>query len=72
MTDRFNAITVVLEKDIRDDDAEFILNAIRMIKGVLSVKGNVNDGVSEYVAKERVRREFRDKLLDIIYPKNEK
>jgi hypothetical protein len=34
MTDRYNSLTVVLDRDIREDDAEHILNAIRMIKGV--------------------------------------
>lgn len=67
MTDRFNTLTVVLEKDIRDDDAEHILTAIRMVRGVLSVKGNVSDP-SAYMAEERAKREIGQKLLAVIYP----
>jgi hypothetical protein len=43
MTDRYNALTVVLEHDIRDDDAEAVANAIRQLRRVLSVSGNVAD-----------------------------
>jgi hypothetical protein len=32
MTDRFNALTVVLEKDIRKDDAQAIMSAIMQLK----------------------------------------
>lgn len=37
MTDRYFALTVLLKKDTREDDAERILNAIEMIKGVSKV-----------------------------------
>ena len=68
MTDRYNSLTVVLEKDFRDDDAEHLINAIKMIKGVLSVKGNISD-YSDLVAEERVRRELVAKLWEVIHPK---
>lgn len=57
MTDRFLTLTVVLDRDYRDDDAQSIIDAIKMVKGVLSVKGNVADG-SEYMAIERARHEL--------------
>lgn len=66
MTDRFNALIVVLEKDMRDDDAEHLINAIKMLKGVLSVEGNVADSIGEYATEMRVHREYRDKLLEIM------
>lgn len=34
MTDRVKGLTVIFEQDIRDDDCEYITNAIRMIRGV--------------------------------------
>jgi hypothetical protein len=67
MTDRYNSITVVLERDIRDDDAEPILSAIRMIKGVQSATGNVAE-VSDYIAEQRAIRELGQKILNVIYP----
>ena len=37
MTDRYDAFTVVLERNIRTDDAEPVLAAIRQLRGVLDV-----------------------------------
>lgn len=68
MTDRYNTLTVVLEKDIRDDDAEALLTAIRQLRGVLSVNGNVAD-LTAYMAEERAKRELGDKLWQVLYPK---
>ena len=38
MTDRINAFIVILDRDIREDDAEDTITALKQIKGVLSVK----------------------------------
>lgn len=70
MTDRYNALTVVLEKDIRDDDAEALLAAIRQLRGVLSVSGNVAD-MDDHIAQERVRHDLGQKLWDVLHPKHE-
>lgn len=67
MTDRYHAFTVVLEEDIRCDDGEPILNALRQIRGVISVKPHVT-GVADHDARERVRHEFAKKLWDVLYP----
>ncbi len=69
MTDRYYALTVVLEKDIRDDDAEPILNAIKMIKGVQDVQPHISDP-GTWVAQERARRELGEKLWYVLYPKD--
>lgn len=66
MTDRINAITVVLENDIRDDDAEALLNAIRMIRGVLSVEPHIADSISATVTEMRIRNDLRKQLYQII------
>lgn len=68
MTDRFNTLTVVLEKDMRDDDAERLLDAIRCMRCVLSVDGNVANP-SDYMAEERVKRDLSDKLWQVLHPK---
>lgn len=68
MTDRFHSLTVVLVQDIREDDAEALIQAICMLRGVVSASGNVSDPTS-YMAEQRARRELEQKLLDIIHPK---
>jgi inosine-uridine nucleoside N-ribohydrolase len=68
MTDRFNALTVVLEQDIREDDAQAIIAAISQLRGVASVEGNVAD-MHSHIAKEQALHELRGKMMDIIFPK---
>ena len=68
MSEQINTITVVLEKETRDDDCESILTAIRMVKGVLSAEPNIADSL-DYMAEERAKRELGAKLWEIIYPK---
>lgn len=43
MTDRYHALTVVLDTDIRSDDAAQIIDAIRQVRGVLTVDPIVAD-----------------------------
>lgn len=63
MTDRVNAITVVLKKDTRTDDVEQLLNAILMLKGVENVKLNVSDLCEKYIAEVRVKSDLMRKVL---------
>ena len=67
MTDRYNAFLVILEHDIRSDDAEATINAIRQIKGVLNVQPHVAD-FDEAIAESRIRNELHKKLFRVIYP----
>jgi len=71
MTDRYNTITVVLEADMRDDDAEGLLEAIRRMRGVLTVKGDVADPTA-FMAEERARRELGRGLWNLLYPDQKK
>jgi hypothetical protein len=65
MTDRFYALTVILEKDIREDDAQYIIDAIKMIKGVLTIKGEISDSVT-CMAEVRAKIYLKNKLLETL------
>lgn len=66
MTDRHKGYVVVLEKDIREDDAEeSILPALRMIKGVLEVRP-IGDHPGDNIARLRAEATLRDKLYQFI------
>lgn len=67
MTDRYNALIVVLEQDMRDDDAEALLSAIMQLRGVQSVTGNVVD-IGSHTSDERARHDLGKKLLHVLYP----
>lgn len=65
MTDRVKGFTVILEEDIRIDDVQVILDAVKMIRGVGHVEPSILTSNDLY-ARERVKMEMREKILQII------
>lgn len=65
MADRVKGFTVTLEKDIRIDDVEEILNAVRCIKGVLHVEPSLSTH-EDFMAQVRIKTELRHKLYEIL------
>ncbi|MEM5009345.1 hypothetical protein WKH57_01360 [Niallia taxi] len=65
MTERLKGLYVTFEKDIREDDAEYISNAIRMIKGVTSVNGIIVNAEDE-MNRERIRLEFKRRMYEAL------
>ena len=65
MTDRLKGCTVVFDKDIRVDDAEHLLNAIRMLSGVIEVTPEVSVP-SEFHAQIRAHIEIQRRLLKVL------
>lgn len=65
MTDRISYLTVVLDKEYRDDDVECIVNAIQMVKGVADVGLNVANP-SDYTARTLVRLDLTKKIWDAL------
>lgn len=65
MTDRHAGYVVTLAEDVREDDAQDILNALRMVRGVLSVEP-VRADAQLSIATGRARAETREKLLALL------
>ena len=61
MTDRVKGLVVTFDKDIRIDDVEPIIEAIRMIKGIASVQPSIAE-VSDQINQQRIRNEYRHKV----------
>ena len=61
MTDRVDSLVVVLDRDMRDDDVEHLMKAIRMLRFVADVSHRVVDQ-DAYVAREWVRSQLRERL----------
>lgn len=66
MTDRIKGVYVALDKDYRVDDAEAILEAIKMIKGVSEVAINVTD-FDDWTNRSRIRMELSAKLWEALH-----
>lgn len=65
MTDRLKGVTVVFDRDIRVDDAEAILAAIQMIKGVARVAPSISTS-DDWMNRERVRIELVEKIFEVL------
>ena len=62
MTDRHAGYLVTLDVDLRDDDAQAVLNAICMIKGVIVAEPLVADPMGT-IAENRARRAIWDRMM---------
>lgn len=65
MTDRVKGLTITLEKDVRVDDVEYIVNAIKMIKGISSVDLSIVT-FDDHINRARIYGEVRTKLFEFI------
>jgi hypothetical protein len=65
MTDRHAGYIVTLAEDIREDDAEAVLTALRMVSGVVSVTPLVSD-YTFAIARERRDRVWAGSLRDLV------
>ena len=65
---KYSSLTVVLDKNLSEEQMVPLMAAVGQLRGVLSVKGGPIEAMAEHVATERVRREIGDKLFAIVYP----
>ena len=67
LSDRVHSLTVVLDRDMREEDVGTIMQAIAQLRHVVSVGGNVASP-ADYVAMERARYELGRKVVAAVYP----
>jgi hypothetical protein len=65
MTDRVNALIVVLDDDYRTDDVEAIINMIQMIKGVALVEKQIMAG-EDYAHRARIAYTLQPQIMKAI------
>jgi len=68
MGDRISSFTIIMGKDIGEDQAELIKTAMLQVKGVIEVAPNTTDNLAQAVANTRIRNELWNKIREIIYP----
>lgn len=66
MTDRVHSITVVLDRNYREDDLEPLLTALRQMRGIIDVELNVAD-IASSVATSRARISVIEELNKVVH-----
>lgn len=66
MTDRHAGYLVTLAKDIREEDAEAIVTALRQIRGVIAVEPVPADHFAQTIAGNRVDLEWRERISKML------
>lgn len=64
MTDRYNSFLVILDRDIRDDDAQAILTTLKQVRGVVDVKPNISNNFEGVVGQARLANRFKTMIMD--------
>lgn len=65
MTDLHSGFVVTLAQDLRADDAEAVLLAISMIKGVQSIDPIPAQAPEAFIVEQRLNRRWRTVLEDL-------
>lgn len=65
MTESVHSFQVVLRRDIREDDVEPLLNAIRLLTGVLEVTP-IKSSWDSTMAEERARDEMASRIYELL------
>jgi hypothetical protein len=65
VTDRHSGYVVTLAADVRDDDAQAIITALRMVRGVISVEPVIAD-IQSLIAESRRDLEWREALRAMV------
>jgi hypothetical protein len=65
MTNRYKGFLVTLTKNIREDDAEDIVTAVKMIKFVGSVKPYIASA-EDFMLYERGYRDAKQEMWDVL------
>jgi len=65
MTARVKGFTVTLEKDIREDDFQRILEAVEMIKGVMHVEPSLVTG-NDHINRTKIKIDVTRNIMKLV------
>ena len=61
-----SGFVVVLDKDVDEKSTKELLNAIKMIRGVIDVKPVIKDEHDDRMRKSRIIKEFKKVVLEYL------
>lgn len=65
MTDRISSLTVIFDKDIREDDVERYIRAMYLFRHVLKVEKNLTDP-NDFIYSERAKHKLKMKIGELL------
>lgn len=65
MTDRIKGLTVTLAENMRADDAQTIIDAIAMLRGVINVVPLIASS-EDHFARVQAKHELREQLWNLL------
>lgn len=65
MSDRVKGLHVAFEINLNEDDTKRIIDAIKLIKGVMSVKTK-EVVADDWIIRSRIKNEFSGKLIEML------
>jgi hypothetical protein len=66
VTTRHAGYLVTLAEDIREDDAEAVITALRMVRGVIAVEPIEGMTFDIAIAKQRADTEWRERIIGLL------
>lgn len=66
MTDRYKGLQVTFSQDIRADDAQALIEAIKMLRGVQDVRPIIADPWEDSTIEIRIKARFRQRILEAL------
>lgn len=66
MTTRLKGVTVLFDHNMREDDAEGVIAALRMVKFVTDVRPIEADGSNDWMMYERGQQAWRDAIFAVL------
>ncbi len=70
MSDRVKGLIVTFEEDVSKEWADRLVDAIKIMKGVVSVKPSITN-INDCMSRERVKWELLTKLQNILLDKDQ-
>lgn len=70
MSDQIKGFWVALDRDMKDEDAAGLREALLRMRGVAAVEMKITDP-NDWFARQRVRQDIAKKIVDILYGRDQ-
>ena len=68
MSNKYSSLTVVLEEELSEESAKRLVDAICLLRNVLSVELGKVDDLAEHIGYTHARNQILEKIYDVFAP----